>query len=145
MSDWLEKAKMTLYDLALQQNAVDSIPEMIEVLENEAYGIKAAQTDKIIVSGGGTANGDDKIVTAISKLEELRYGLSLATMESVSTTKALHALTDEEQTILRARYIDQLQGWEDYLIDVLHIERATVYRKLRRSLRRYCIARFGTY
>lgn len=144
MSDWLEKAKMTLFDLRVQQNACENLPDMIRTLEHEATGLKAAQTDKIVVSGGGSGT-DDKLINAIAKIDDLRLGLSLASMEVSATTNALHALTEEEQRILEARYVDQLNSWEEYLMDVLHVERPTVYRKLRRALRRYCIARFGTY
>ena len=145
MSAWLDKAKMTLYDLTVQQNAVANLPDMIKTLQNEAYGIKAAQTDKVVVSGGGNTNADDKLIAEIVKLDELKLGYKLALMEATATTNALNVLTEEERIILDAKYVHQLQTWEEYLMDVLHIERATVYRKLKRSLRRYCIARFGTY
>lgn len=143
MSEIMEKAIRSLRRLNYLRNAVDSMEDEIREMENAVYGIKASQTDKVIVSGGACENGDDHILLLISEIDDLRQKYEISKAELKATEKALASLKDEERILLMARYVDNIRGFESFIMDKLSIERASVYRKLKRAIENYCVARFG--
>lgn len=139
-----KKAINSLSRLNYIRNAVNTLPNEIRALKNELYDIKASQTDKIIVSGGAGVSADDRVLYILQEIEKLENSYNRALSELRTTESALNALTEEDRELLRIRYFDHLKGWEEYLMETMNIERATLYRKLKTALRRYCVARFGS-
>ena len=103
------------------------IPEQIKTLELKMETLKAAATDKVIVSGG-TDHSEDERIANIHERDVLTRNLEIARREVETMEKALSELTDDERTVIDGFFINRRNGYLCALCDELNCEVSNVYK-----------------
>ena len=140
--NWKFEAIEKLKEYTARKNAITSIPEEIKRLEEDAQRIKAASTDATPVQGGGSAR-EDMLLDNIVHREELQLRLSDALRWVDIVDAGLAVLSDEDRLVLDRFYIHPMRGNVDRLCDDLAIEKAAVYKRKEKALRRFTVALYG--
>ena len=140
--NWKFEAIEKLKEYTARKNAITSIPEEIKRLEEDAQRIRAASTDATPVQGGGSAR-EDMLLSNIVHREELQRRLSDALRWVDIVDAGLAVLSDEDKLVLDRFYIHPMRGNVDRLCDDLAIEKAAVYKRKEKALRRFTVALYG--
>lgn len=140
--NWKFEAIEKLKEYTARKNAIMSIPEEIKRLEEDAQRIRAASTDATPVQGGGSAR-EDMLLSNIVHREELQRRLSDALRWVDIVDAGLAVLSDEDRLVLDRFYIHPMRGNVDRLCDDLAIEKAAVYKRKEKALRRFTVALYG--
>ena len=140
--NWKYEAIEKLKEYTARKNAITSIPEEIKRLEEDAQRIRAASTDATPVQGGGSAR-EDMLLSNIVHREELQRRLSDALRWVDIVDAGLAVLSDEDRLVLDRFYIHPMRGNVDRLCDDLAIEKAAVYKRKEKALRRFTVALYG--
>ena len=140
--NWKFEAIEKLKEYTARKNAITSIPEEIKRLEEDAQRIRAASTDATPVQGGGSAR-EDMLLSNIVHREELQRRLSDALRWVEIVDGGLAVLSDEDRLVLERFYIHPMRGNVDRLCDDLAIEKAAVYKRKEKALRRFTVALYG--
>lgn len=140
--NWKFEAIEKLKEYTARKNALESIPEEIKRLEEDAQRIRAASTDATPVQGGGSTR-EDMLLTNIVHREELQRRLSDAQRWVDIVDGGLAVLSDEDRLVLDRFYIHPMRGNVDRLCDDLAIEKAAVYKRKEKALRRFTVALYG--
>ena len=140
--NWKFEAIEKLKEYTARKNAITSIPEEIKRLEEDAQRIRAASTDATPVQGGGSAR-EDMLLSNIVHREELQQRLSDALRWVEIVDGGLAVLSDEDRLVLDRFYIHPMRGNVDRLCDDLAIEKAAVYKRKEKALRRFTVALYG--
>lgn len=140
--NWKFEAIEKLKEYTARKNAITSIPEEIKRLEEDAQRIRAASTDATPVQGGGSTR-EDMLLTNIVHREELQRRLSDAKRWVDIVDGGLAVLSDEDRLVLDRFYIHPMRGNVDRLCDDLAIEKAAVYKRKEKALRRFTVALYG--
>lgn len=140
--NWKFEAIEKLKEYTARKNALESIPEEIKRLEEDMQRIRAASTDATPVQGGGSAR-EDMLLTNIVHREELQRRLSDAQRWVDIVDGGLAVLSDEDRLVLDRFYIHPMRGNVDRLCDDLAIEKAAVYKRKEKALRRFTVALYG--
>lgn len=140
--NWKFEAIEKLKEYAARKNAITSIPEEIKRLEEDAQRIRAASTDATPVHGGGRSR-EDMLLSNIVQREELQRRLSDAQRWVDIVDGGLSVLTDDDRLVLDRFYIHPMRGNVDRLCDDLAIEKAAVYKRKEKALRRFTVALYG--
>ena len=140
--NWKFEAIEKLKEYTARKNAITSIPEEIKRLEEDAQRIRAASTDATPVQGGGSAR-EDMLLDNIVHREELQLRLSDALRWVDIVDAGLAVLSDEDRLVLDRFYIHPMRGNVDRLCDDLAIEKAAVYKRKEKALRRFTVALYG--
>lgn len=141
--NWKFEAIEKLKEYTARKNAITSIPEEIKRLEEEAQRIRAASTDATPVQGGGSAR-EDMLLSNIVHREELQRQLSDARRWVDIVDGGLAVLTDDDRLVLDRFYIHPMRGNVDRLCDELAVEKAAVYKRKEKALRRFTVALYGS-
>lgn len=141
--NWKYEAIEKLKEYTARKNAITSIPEEIKRLEEDAQRIRAASTDATPVQGGGSAR-EDMLLSNIVLREELQRRLSDAQKWIAIVDAGLAVLSDEDRLVLDRFYIQPMRGNVDRLCDDLAIEKAAVYKRKEKALRRFTVALYGS-
>ena len=141
--NWKFEAIEKLKEYTARKNAITSIPEEIKRLEEDAQRIRAASTDATPVQGGGSAR-EDMLLSNIVHREELQRRLSDALRWVEIVDGGLAVLSDEDRLVLDRFYIHPMRGNVDRLCDDLAIEKAAVYKRKEKALRRFTVALYGS-
>lgn len=140
--NWKFEAIEKLKEYTARKNALESIPEEIKRLEEDAQRIRAASVDSTPVQGGGSAR-EDMLLTNIVHREELQRRLSDAQRWVDIVDGGIAVLSDEDRLVLDRFYIHPMRGNVDRLCDDLAIEKAAVYKRKEKALRRFTVALYG--
>ena len=140
--NWKFEAIEKLKEYTARKNAITSIPEEIKRLEEDAQRIRAASTDATPVQGGGSAR-EDMLLSNIVHREELQRRLSDALRWVDIVDAGLAVLSDEDRLVLDRFYIHPMRGNVDRLCDELAVEKAAVYKRKEKALRRFTVALYG--
>ena len=140
--NWKFEAIEKLKEYTARKNAITSIPEEIKRLEEDAQRIRAASMDATPVQGGGSAR-EDMLLSNIVHREELQRRLSDALRWVDVVDAGLEVLSDEDRLVLDRFYIHPMRGNVDRLCDDLAIEKAAVYKRKEKALRRFTVALYG--
>lgn len=140
--NWKFEAIEKLKEYTARKNAITSIPEEIKRLEEDANRIRAASTDATPVQGGGSAR-EDMLLSNIVHREELQRRLSDALRWIDIVDAGLAVLSDEDRLVLDRFYIHPMRGNVDRLCDELAVEKAAVYKRKEKALRRFTVALYG--
>ena len=141
--NWKFEAIEKLKEYTARKNAITSIPEEIKRLEEDAQRIRAASMDATPVQGGGSAR-EDMLLSNIVHREELQRRLSDALRWVDVVDAGLEVLSDEDRLVLDRFYIHPMRGNVDRLCDDLAIEKAAVYKRKEKALRRFTVALYGS-
>lgn len=141
--NWKFEAIEKLKEYTARKNAITSIPEEIKRLEEDAQRIRAASTDATPVQGGGSTR-EDMLLSNIVHREELQRRLSDALRWVKIVDGGLAVLSDEDRLVLDRFYIRPMRGNVDRLCDELAVEKAAVYKRKEKALRRFTVALYGS-
>lgn len=141
--NWKFEAIEKLKEYTARKNAITSIPEEIKRLEEDAQRIRAASMDATPVNGGGSTR-EDMLLSNIVLREELQRRLSDALRWVYIVDAGLAVLSDEDRIVLDRFYIHPMRGNVDRLCDELAVEKAAVYKRKEKALRRFTVALYGS-
>ncbi len=140
--DWKHETIEKLKEYTVRKNAVVSIPEEITRLEEAVYGLRAVSAD--VVSGSGGENTqEDKLLSNIVHRQELERRFADTQIWLATMDRALDLLDREDRLILERFYIHPAKGNVDRLCEELAIEKAGIYKRKDKALRRLTIAIYG--
>ena len=141
--NWKFEAIEKLKEYTARKNALESIPEEIKRLEEDAQRIRAASTDATPVHGGGSTR-EDMLLTNIVHREELQRRLSDARRWVDIVDGGLAVLSDDDRLVLDRFYIHPMRGNVDRLCGELGLDEAkSVYRRKDKALRKFTLAIYG--
>lgn len=141
--NWKSEAVDKLRQYEAKKLSLVNIPLEISRLESAACGIRSAASDGTPVSGGGSGR-EDMLLSNIVHREELERSLEQAKKWVALVDAALAILSTEERLLLERFYIHQERGDVDRLCEELGCEKATVYRRRDRAIRRFTLALYGS-
>ena len=129
-TDWIIPR---LRELGQERAALKNIPERILVLEMAFDGLKAANTDGTVVSGGEN-HREEAMLANIAERDELKHNLEITKREVEQVDAALAELSQEERLVLERFYIHREHGHVDRLCEELNMEKSQVYNIKNRAL-----------
>lgn len=140
--DWKHETIEKLKEYTVRKNAVVSIPEEITRLEEAVYGLRAVSADVVLGSGGENTH-EDKLLSNIVHRQELSRRLADTQIWLATMDRALDLLSPEDRLILERFYIHPVKGNVDRLCEELAIEKAGIYKRKDKALRRLTMAIYG--
>lgn len=140
--DWKHETIEKLKEYTARKNAVLSIPEEITRLEEAVYGLRAVSAD-VMPRSGGENTQEDKLLSNIVHRQELERRLADTQIWLATVDRALDLLAREDRLILERFYIHPAKGNVDRLCEELAIEKAGIYKRKDKALRRLTIAIYG--
>ena len=129
-TDWIIPR---LRDLENERAALQNIPERIRTLELAFAGLRAANTDGDVVSGGEN-HREDLLLANIAERDELKKNLEITRREVEQVDGALAKLSQEERLVLERFYIHREPGHVERLCEELIMEKSQVYNIKNRAL-----------
>lgn len=140
--DWKKEAIDDLKRYAHLQAGLENIEEEIKMLEEKLTSVKTVQTDRVVVQGGPQQG--DQIVDILYRQGKLRENHEGLRSKLRRMDKSLALLTEEERTVLEKFYIKRTKFYIEDLCEMLHVERAMVYRIEDRALLKFTLGLYGT-
>ena len=132
--DWRKELTEELRRHGFRRGAVSSLRQRIDILETDFSLLKAVQTDRSAVQGGGS-KAEDRLINNIVERDRLLDQLQVTQAYIRWMETGLQQLSREEQVALEYFYIDRPADYVDQLCDRLGCEQAQVYRIKDRALR----------
>lgn len=106
------------------------------------YGLRAVSAD-VMPRSGGENTQEDKLLSNIVHRQELERRLADTQIWLATVDRALDLLAREDRLILERFYIHPAKGNVDRLCEELAIEKAGIYNRKDKALRRLTIAIYG--
>ena len=141
--NWCIFSIQRLRDYEARKEAIESLTEQIELLEDKFTAIRSATTDSTPVQGGNENRREQMLIHNIATREELQTNLEIAKSEVEITEKGLAALTENERKILQRFYITRTKGYVERLCDELYISKTELYRQKEDALKRFTMVCYG--
>lgn len=141
--NWCIFSIQRLRDYEARKEAIESLTEQIELLEDKFTAIRSATTDSTPVQGGNENRREQMLIHNIATREELQTNLEIAKSEVEITEKGLAALTENERKILQRFYITRSKGYVERLCDELYISKTELYRQKEDALKRFTMVCYG--
>ena len=129
-TDWLIPR---LRDLEQEREALQNIPERIRTLEIAFAGLRAANTEGDVVSGGEN-HREEALLANIAERDELKRNLVISRREVEQVDGALAKLSQEERLVLDRFYIHREPGHVERLCEELSMEKSQVYNIKNRAM-----------
>ena len=139
---WDYEAIAKLRDYSARKSSIGNIHAEIARLEEDYGRIRSATTDATPVQGGGNTR-EDMLLSNICLREELQKQLEDTKRWIAIVDNALDNLDKEERLILERFYISPHKGNVDRLCDELAIEKAGVYKRKDKALRKFTMTFYG--
>ena len=140
--DWKQEAADKLMQYEVRRQSLESIPAEIKRLELDYTALRASVPDSMPARGGGSRR-EDAMLTNIVRREELARQLESARAWVALTDGGLAALNEEDQLVLDRFFVHRRKGACEQLCEELDREKAQVYRRRDRALRRFTLALYG--
>lgn len=132
--DWKKETIEELRKHGVRRAAVGSLRQKIDILETDFGRLKAVQSDRSAVQGGGSA-AEDRLINNLMERDRLTDQLQITKAYIRWMDTALRQLSAEEKTVLEYFFIDRPEDYIDQLCERLGCEQAQVYRIKDRALR----------
>lgn len=139
--NWKHEAIEKLNNLPAMLMAVDNIPAEIKRLEQELVHLRGIEPDRLPHTTPD--RGDAPLLNNIVKRQELAQAYDRAKIWVDTTKRAFKVLTEEEQSILMAMYVNPTYGGVAELCKKLGLEQSTLYRKREEALYQFTLALYG--
>ena len=140
--DWRQEAAEKLSQYEARRQSLESIPAEIRRLELDYTSLRSSAADAIPSHGNGSRR-EDAMLTNIVRREELARQLESARAWVALTDGGLAALNEEDRLVLDRFYVHRRKGACEQLCEELDREKAQVYRRRERALRRFTLALYG--
>ena len=140
--DWKQEATEKLREYEVRRKALENIPEEIKRLELEYTSIRSSMANSMPRSGQGSRR-EDAMLSNIVRREELARQLESARAWVALADGGLSALDEDDRLVLDRFYIHRHKGACERLCEELDREKAQVYRRRDKALRRFTLALYG--
>ncbi len=140
--DWKQEAADKLMQYEVRRQSLESIPAEIKRLELDYTALRSSVPDAIPARGSGSRR-EDAMLTNIVRREELARQLESARAWVALADEGLAALDEEDRLVLDRFYVHRHKGACERLCEELDREKAQVYRRRDRALRRFTLALYG--
>lgn len=141
--DWKQEAADKLLQYEARRQAVGNIQEEIMRLELDYSGLRAAALDADKVQKSKDNGREDMMLTNIVRRNELKKQLESCRAWVALVDRALQTLDKDDTIVLDAFYIHRHKNACELVCEKLDREKAQVYRRRDRALRRFTIALYG--
>ena len=140
--DWKQEAADKLMQYEVRRQALENIPAEIKRLEQDYRSLRSSVPDAIPSHDGGSRR-EDAMLSNIVRREELARQLESARAWVALADGGLAALDEEDRLVLDRFYVHRRKGACERLCEELDREKAQVYRRRDRALRRFTLALYG--
>ncbi len=140
--DWKQEAAEKLLEYEARRQSLESIPAEIKRLELDYTALRSTVPDAIPSHGAGSRR-EDAMLTNIVRREELTRQLESSRAWVALAENGLAALDEEDRLVLDRFYIHRHKGACERLCEELDREKAQVYRRRDRALKRFTLALYG--
>ena len=140
--DWKQEAAEKLTQYEARRQSLENIPAEIRRLELDYTALRTSTMDAIPAHGSGSRR-EDAMLSNIVRREELARQLESARAWVALTDGGLAALNEEDRLVLDRFFVHRRKGACEQLCEELDREKAQVYRKRDRALRRFTLALYG--
>ena len=140
--DWKQEAAEKLLQYEARRQSLESIPAEIRRLELDYTALRSTVPDAVPAHGAGSRR-EDAMLTNIVRREELARQLESARAWVALADGGLAALDEEDRLVLGRFYVHRHKGACERLCEELDREKAQVYRRRERALRRFTLALYG--
>lgn len=140
--NWKEFAIQDLRKYNQLKQALQNIPERIEVINSRKLAMRSATMSAVPMHGGGNRY-EDNLLNSIVEEERLKLNSVEADKLVGIIDRGLDQLNDTERRVLCAFYVDRKPRHVERLMDELHCERTTVYRIKDTALYKFTISMYG--
>ncbi len=140
--DWKQEAAEKLLQYEVRRQSLENIPAEIKRLEQDYSALRASVPDSMPARGGGSRR-EDAMLTNIVRREELARQLESARAWVALAEGGLAALDEEDRLVLDRFYVHRHKGACERLCEELDREKAQVYRRREKALRRFTLALYG--
>ncbi len=140
--DWKQEAADKLMQYEARRQSLENIPAEIRRLELDYTSLRSSTADAVPTHGNGSRR-EDAMLTNIVRREELARQLESARAWVALTDGGLSALDEEDQLVLDRFFVHRRKGACEQLCEELDREKAQVYRRRDRALRRFTLALYG--
>ncbi len=140
--DWKQEAADKLMQYEARRQSLENIPAEIKRLELDYRALRASVPDSIPGSGSGSRR-EDAMLSNIVRREELARQLESARAWVALADGGLAALDEEDRLVLDRFYVHRHKGACERLCEELDREKAQVYRRRDRALKRFTLALYG--
>lgn len=131
-----------LQNLNRDRFAITQLAESIKTVEAEFSAIRATDYDKVPGNAGGNIQ-EEKMLTAIAKLDELQANLEYTKKHVSDMDRLLDQLPDDERQIIERMVINQEKYGADTIAQDLGFERRQIYNKKNAALNHLARLRHG--
>ena len=140
--DWKQEAAEKLMQYEVRRQSLENIPAEIRRLEQDYAALRSTVPDAIPAHGSGSRR-EDAMLTNIVRREELSRQLESARAWVAMADNGLAALDEEDRLVLDRFYVHRHKGACERLCEELDREKAQVYRRRDRALKRFTLALYG--
>ena len=140
--DWKQEAAEKLTQYEARRQSLENIPAEIRRLEQDYTALRTSAMDAIPTHGNGSRR-EDAMLSNIVRREELARQLESVKAWVALTDGGLAALNEEDRLVLDRFYVHRRKGACEQLCEELDREKAQVYRRRDRALRRFTLALYG--
>ena len=140
--DWKQEAADKLMQYEARRQSLENIPAEIRRLELDYTSLRSSTADAMPSHGNGSRR-EDAMLTNIVRREELARQLESARAWVALTDGGLSALDEEDKLVLDRFFVHRRKGACEQLCEELDREKAQVYRRRDRALRRFTLALYG--
>ena len=140
--DWKQEAADKLMQYEARRQSLENIPAEIRRLELDYTSLRSSTADAVPSHGNGSRR-EDAMLTNIVRREELARQLESARAWVALTDGGLSALDEEDKLVLDRFFVHRRKGACEQLCEELDREKAQVYRRRDRALRRFTLALYG--
>ena len=140
--DWKQEAADKLLQYEARRQSLENIPAEIRRLELDYTSLRSSTADAMPTHGNGSRR-EDAMLTNIVRREELARQLESARAWVALTDGGLSALDEEDKLVLDRFFVHRRKGACEQLCEELDREKAQVYRRRDRALRRFTLALYG--
>lgn len=140
--DWKKEAQSKLENYPSSRRAIHTMALELHRLELEQEGLKSPRLDGSRVRGN-THDREDRMLSNMALRHELRLRMEAMEVWVRAVESALQGLDQEDQLVLRRFYLEPGGQVAEDLCEKLCVERAAVYRRRDRALRRFAREFYG--
>ena len=138
--DWRENAKDDLKEYNARKVGIGTLKKRIAYLESQMDGLKSQDLTIDRVQGG---EHSDALLTLLDEKTRLENNLKFADEIIERVERGIAMLTDNENKVLTAAFINRGDGYIEKLCLSLGFERSQIYRIRDAALRKYTYATYG--
>jgi hypothetical protein len=140
--NWKDVLETELRRHTGRRQAIRSLRQEITELEEDYGRLRAAQTDRLPVQGGGTRM-EDRLITNMMLRDKLAIRLKDTYQRWNRIEQALGLLSPEQQQVIRKMYIERPAGGLPIICEELSIEKSEVYRQKDRAMEALVLGLYG--